>query len=522
MGGTFDPIHHGHLVAASEVAGLFGLDEVVFVPTGQPWQKTERAVSPPEDRYLMTVIATASNPRFSVSRVDIDRGGPTYTIDTLTDLRQLRPDAELFFITGADALAQIVSWRDNQQLFDLAHFIGVTRPGFHLADAHLPEGVVSLVEVPALAISSTDCRDRVGRGMPVWYLVPDGVVQYIEKRGLYREVPRRRRPPTAIRPPTRTSAHDPPPGGTPMTASAEARDTALLAAQAAADKLATDVSIVDVSDRLAITDAFVLASAPNERQVQSIVDEVEERLRGHGIKPVRREGVAESRWVLLDFVDVVVHVQHAEERAYYALERLWKDCPTIPFADSTTRAGRPSAPDARRVRRRPAGDRPGAARAGRSAAGAVAARPDRVERHRSLPGPARPAPGRGGPQPGGPRRAAPRRRRACRRTTPSSCPATSSRAAETAATLTDLLGVPLRLDARLREHGMGSLGGPDPRRGGRAVPRAVRRLDRRAGRCAAGAGRSPPPSPTGRWPRWSTCRRRRSPSSSPTAAPPGG
>jgi nicotinate-nucleotide adenylyltransferase len=220
MGGTFDPIHHGHLVAASEVAGLFGLDEVVFVPTGQPWQKSERAVSPAEDRYLMTVIATASNPRFSVSRVDIDRGGPTYTIDTLIDLRHQRPDAELFFITGADALAQIVSWRDNQQLFDLAHFIGVTRPGFHLADAHLPEGVVSLVEVPALAISSTDCRDRVGRGMPVWYLVPDGVVQYIEKRGLYREVPRRpaQEAPRATvassedgrpgRPPT----YDPPPG----------------------------------------------------------------------------------------------------------------------------------------------------------------------------------------------------------------------------------------------------------------------------------------------------------------------
>jgi ribosome-associated protein len=121
-----------------------------------------------------------------------------------------------------------------------------------------------------------------------------------------------------------------------MTATAEARETALLAAQAAADKLATDVSIVDVSERLAITDAFVLASASNERQVQSIVDEVEERLRGHGIKPVRREGVAESRWVLLDFVDVVVHVQHAEERAYYALERLWKDCPTIPFVDRGT------------------------------------------------------------------------------------------------------------------------------------------------------------------------------------------
>jgi ribosome-associated protein len=132
-----------------------------------------------------------------------------------------------------------------------------------------------------------------------------------------------------------------------MTASAEARETALIAAQAAADKLATDVSIVDVSDRLAITDAFVLTSAPNERQVQSIVDAVEERLREHGVKPVRREGVAEGRWVLLDFVDVVVHVQHAEERAYYALERLWKDCPVIPFTDRTLppAAADSSAPD---------------------------------------------------------------------------------------------------------------------------------------------------------------------------------
>ena len=143
-----------------------------------------------------------------------------------------------------------------------------------------------------------------------------------------------------------------------MTASTEARETALLAAQAAADKLATDVAIVDVSERLAITDAFVLASAPNERQVQAIVDEVEERLREHGVKPVRREGVAEARWVLLDFVDVVVHVQHAEERAYYALERLWKDCPTIPFVDSALpaqEAAEASAPDDAAGEQDPAG-----------------------------------------------------------------------------------------------------------------------------------------------------------------------
>ncbi|WP_374119044.1 nicotinate-nucleotide adenylyltransferase [Streptomyces odontomachi] len=186
MGGTFDPIHHGHLVAASEVAAQFQLDEVVFVPTGQPWQKAETEVSAAEDRYLMTVIATAENPQFSVSRIDIDRAGPTYTTDTLRELCDLNPDTDLFFITGADALGQILTWRDTDELFSLAHFIGCTRPGHTLTDPGLPEGGVTLVEVPALAISSTDCRARVAAGDPVWYLVPDGVVRYIDKRKLYR------------------------------------------------------------------------------------------------------------------------------------------------------------------------------------------------------------------------------------------------------------------------------------------------------------------------------------------------
>ncbi len=188
MGGTFDPIHHGHLVAASEVQAWFGLDEVVFVPTGQPWQKGGRRVSEAEHRYLMTVIATASNPHFSVSRVDIERDGPTYTIDTLRDLRSRRPEDDFFFITGADALAQILTWRDHDEVFELARFVGCTRPGHRLDEntlSGLPTDRLTLVEIPALAISSTDCRDRVVRGEPVWYLVPDGVVQYIGKHGLY-------------------------------------------------------------------------------------------------------------------------------------------------------------------------------------------------------------------------------------------------------------------------------------------------------------------------------------------------
>ncbi|MBN9152814.1 MAG: nicotinate-nucleotide adenylyltransferase [Microbacterium sp.] len=186
MGGTFDPIHHGHLVAASEVAESFGLDEVVFVPTGEPWQKQDVTIS--EHRYLMTVIATASNPRFTVSRVDIDRNGPTYTIDTLRDLKAQRPDAEFYFITGADAVAQILSWRDHDELWGLAHFVAVSRPGHVLSTAGLPSEDVSQLEIPALAISSTDCRNRVRKGHPVWYLVPDGVVQYIAKHHLYRSM----------------------------------------------------------------------------------------------------------------------------------------------------------------------------------------------------------------------------------------------------------------------------------------------------------------------------------------------
>lgn len=163
MGGTFDPIHHGHLVAASEVASRFDLDEVVFVPTGQPWMKAD--VSPAEHRYLMTVIATASNPRFTVSRVDVDRAGPTYTTYTV---------------------AQILEWKDEAELWELAHFVAVSRPGHRLNVRGLPKQGVSSLEVPALAISSTDCRARVDRGDPVWYLVPDGVVQYISKYQLYR------------------------------------------------------------------------------------------------------------------------------------------------------------------------------------------------------------------------------------------------------------------------------------------------------------------------------------------------
>lgn len=191
MGGTFDPIHYGHLVTAEEALHQFRLDGVVFVPTGLPWMKEHGVVSPAEDRYLMTVIATASNPLFRVSRMDVDREGPTYTVDTLRGLRtEEGEDADLFFITGADAVLEIFQWKDPQELFDLAHFIAATRPGFDIAafEAHAPTSNpdITVMNIPALAISSTDVRARVHAGRPIRYLVPEGVKSYVEKAELYR------------------------------------------------------------------------------------------------------------------------------------------------------------------------------------------------------------------------------------------------------------------------------------------------------------------------------------------------
>src|SRR5436189_2885812 len=186
MGGTFDPIHYGHLVTADEALHQFELDEVVFVPTGQPWMKEHDVVSSPEHRYLMTVIATASNPRFSVSRVEVDREGPTYTIDTLQELRQqAEGDIDLFFVTGADAMLEILHWKDPEEVLAQAHFIAATRPGYDLArfqqEARTSHPRVSVMDVPALAISSTNIRQRVKEGQPIRYLVPEGVQTYIEK-----------------------------------------------------------------------------------------------------------------------------------------------------------------------------------------------------------------------------------------------------------------------------------------------------------------------------------------------------
>jgi nicotinate-nucleotide adenylyltransferase len=171
------------------VAYLLGLDEVVFVPAGQPWQKAGTAVSAAEDRYEMTVLATRDDPRFSVSRVDVDRRGVTYTRDTLLDLKAERGDVDLFFVVGADALALLPTWRYFDELFALAHFVGAARPGFAADTSAFPPGAVTTCEIPLLDISGTDIRSRVARGAPITYLVPAPVADYVAKHGLYAETP---------------------------------------------------------------------------------------------------------------------------------------------------------------------------------------------------------------------------------------------------------------------------------------------------------------------------------------------
>ncbi len=193
LGGTFDPVHHGHLVAASEVAYRLGLDEVLLVPAGQQWQKTRPDISPAEDRYAMTVIATEPDPRLAASRVDLERAGPTYTVDTLTDLHtSLGAEVELVLILGADALAGLHTWHRAKEIPALAHLVGVTRPGHDLRSTDalgLPPGSVTYVEIPALEVSSSDIRARVADGAPIRYLVPDAVAQYVEDHGLYQGAP---------------------------------------------------------------------------------------------------------------------------------------------------------------------------------------------------------------------------------------------------------------------------------------------------------------------------------------------
>lgn len=198
MGGTFNPIHNGHLVTAQEALSQFKLDKVIFIPTGNPPHKIENEVASAEDRYIMTVIATSSNSNFFVSKMEIDRKGESYTIDTVRQLRKIYgKNSLLYFITGADAILEILTWKNTGEIVSLCKFIAATRPGYNLSriedlrkrlfsKAGATDKKIYVMEIPALSISSTDIRNRVKHNRPIDYLLPEGVSNYILKHGLYK------------------------------------------------------------------------------------------------------------------------------------------------------------------------------------------------------------------------------------------------------------------------------------------------------------------------------------------------
>ena len=196
MGGTFDPIHYGHLVTAEVVKHRLGVDKIMFIPTGRPAHKEGKKVVDNEIRYKMTCMATESNKDFVVSRIEIDRPGKTYSIDTVRELKKMfGPDKKFYFITGADAILDILKWRDPEELLKLCEFIAVTRPGYAKKDvldqiatiAQSYGGKINYYEVPSLDISSSDIRRRVKEGEPIKYLLPENVEKYIYDNGLYKE-----------------------------------------------------------------------------------------------------------------------------------------------------------------------------------------------------------------------------------------------------------------------------------------------------------------------------------------------
>lgn len=206
MGGTFDPIHYGHLVAAEGARYQFKLDKVVFIPAGRPPHKMAHEISPARHRIMMTLLAIQSNPYFTFSSIEVERPGPSYTVDTVHDMRRCFPDAEIYFITGADAVLEILNWRRVEELLSLCFFVAATRPGFRLENLQqrlgaLPEHLLRRIytmEVPALAISSTDIRRRVREGRPIKYLLPETVERYIYRAGLYRDGVVASEPPPAV------------------------------------------------------------------------------------------------------------------------------------------------------------------------------------------------------------------------------------------------------------------------------------------------------------------------------------
>jgi nicotinate-nucleotide adenylyltransferase len=379
MGGTFDPIHDGHLAIAAAARDELGLERVVFVPAGQPPHRPAGSIAPAEDRLAMVRLAVAGRPGFEVSRIELDRPGPSYTADTLEALVEIERAAgrtpDLVFILSAETFGQLPTWHEPERILRAARLAVVPRAGHQMPDAawleaQLPGRASRILTLGGrrVEVSGTQVRDRVAAGLSLDGLVPPAVASYISEHGLYRAAGRSANdqplramegsqpvpePATSTRPappspnpeelPNPSPEDLPSPDGLPRRAAPapaptvtapvpterSALDLARRVVELAEDKKAADIVLLDLAGLTTLADHFVICSGGSERQIEAIADGIVDGLRAEKVRPIGREGTAASHWVLVDFGTVIVHVFTPPERDYYQLERHWSEARTV-------------------------------------------------------------------------------------------------------------------------------------------------------------------------------------------------
>lgn len=341
LGGTFNPVHNGHLLAAETAAERFALDRVLLIPSYLPPHKSSPDLAPARDRLHMLELACAGRPRLAVSDMEVKARGRSYSILTLRKIRRLHPGAWIFFILGADAFAEIETWKEYGQVLEQCLFIVVSRPGSDLAaaasvlggrlreqtvtlapdekptDARFGAARVFLLAIDALDVSSTDIRKRLRQGLPVTGLVPPAVEDYLVKHHLYKET-------MAPRKATVSSS-------TPAAGKRSLPRELKLAVKAAQDKKAEDIFVLDLRPLAAFTDFFLILHGQSGRQNQAIAEGIEVELKKAGLRPLGLEGVPSAEWILMDYGFFLVHIFSPEKRTFYGLEKLWGDAPKLAY-----------------------------------------------------------------------------------------------------------------------------------------------------------------------------------------------
>ena len=364
LGGTFDPFHVGHLALARAARDGLGLERILVMPAGDPPHKPGRPISPDETRLRLVEAGIAGEPRLEASRMELDRPGPSFTVDTIArlaaDERAAGREPDLYVILSAESFSGLASWRQPSRLLDLARIVVAPRAGHPAPSRSQIDAItagradrVILIDGPSVEVSASDIRRRVSAGASIDGLVPPGVAAVIAADRLYRQ----RQPtedPSIVTDPaaltgsraesTPASTAIPRPDGLPSrdaAAAVAAAATALPVAERppldiarrivelAEDKKAADIVLLDLTGLTTLADAFVICSGGSERQLEAIADGVIEGMRAEKVRPIGREGTAASHWVLVDFGAVVVHIFTPPEREYYSLEKHWSEARTV-------------------------------------------------------------------------------------------------------------------------------------------------------------------------------------------------